>query len=164
MGFDLTTHYSAGVDDTTRLRHQVKICNCKVCFGQWLESTWLQKWALCSFPCRAGWPDELKISPNMQPKPFLSKLLFDFNRGKSRQKLGYLCNFQRNYPKQTLFQLPKNLPIWGRCYDHNFLRKNLAFFSKTNIMITFFAKTNSSLSKKMSIFLLNVSAKIFKKS
>jgi hypothetical protein len=33
--------------------------------------------------------------------------------------------------------------IWGRCYDHNFLRflpifaKKLAFFSKTNVMIKF---------------------------
>jgi hypothetical protein len=34
---------------------------------------------------------------------------------------------------------------WGRCYDHNFLRffpifgKKLTFFSKTNVMIKFFA-------------------------
>jgi hypothetical protein len=43
---------------------------------------------------------------------------------------------------------------WGQCYDHNFLRflpifgEKFAFFSKTNVMITIFAKTSSSLSKK----------------
>jgi hypothetical protein len=47
---------------------------------------------------------------------------------------------------------------WGRCYDHNFLRflpmfgKKLSFFSKTNAMITIFAKTSSSLSKKRQYF------------
>jgi hypothetical protein len=40
----------------------------------------------------------------------------------------------------------------GRCYNHNFLRF-LPIFSKTNVMITIFAKTNSSFSKKRQIFL-----------
>jgi hypothetical protein len=46
----------------------------------------------------------------------------------------------------------------GRCYDHNFLRflpifgEKMAFFSKTDVMITIFAKTNSSFSKKRKKF------------
>jgi hypothetical protein len=40
-------------------------------------------------------------------------------------------------------QLAKNRPIWGRCYDHNFLRfspifgEKMAFFSKNNVVIKF---------------------------
>jgi hypothetical protein len=48
--------------------------------------------------------------------------------------------------------------IWGRCYDHNFcdfclfLAKKLAFFSKTNVIITIFPKTSSSLAQNANFF------------
>jgi hypothetical protein len=74
-----------------------------------------------------------------------------------------------------LFWLPPNtlvgfdLTTRGRCYDHNFLRflpifgeKKLAFFSKTNVMITIFAKTSSSLSKNANIFARFFVENIFK--
>jgi hypothetical protein len=38
------------------------------------------------------------------------------------------------------------------CYVCQFSLKKLAFFSKTNVMITIFAKTSSSLSKKRQYF------------
>jgi GTPase SAR1 family protein len=54
----------------------------------------------------------------------------------------------------------KQVPETGdRCYDHNFLRFSTIFgekigvlFSKTNVVITIFAKTSSSLSKKRQNF------------
>jgi hypothetical protein len=79
---------------------------------------------------------------------------------------------------ESLFTL-KLIPLSvtrSRCYDHNFLRfstifgekigvfltifcdfrqfsaKKLAFFSKTDVMITIFAKTSSSLSKNANFF------------
>jgi hypothetical protein len=57
----------------------------------------------------------------------------------------------------------------GRCYDHTFLRfspilvgKNWRFFLKNyNIMINFFAKSSSSLSKKRQYFRQNFRRKYF---
>jgi hypothetical protein len=52
--------------------------------------------------------------------------------------------------------------------DHNFLRflpifgKKMAFFSKTNVMITIFSKTSSSLSKKRQYFRWIFRRKYFK--
>jgi hypothetical protein len=54
--------------------------------------------------------------------------------------------------------------IWGRCYDHNFLRflpflvKNLAFFLNTNVMIKFLQKL-AIVWAKTPMFLLIFSAK-----
>jgi hypothetical protein len=42
--------------------------------------------------------------------------------------------------------------ITNLCDFCQFSAKKLAFFSKTNVMITFFAKTSSSLSKKRQYF------------
>jgi hypothetical protein len=59
---------------------------------------------------------------------------------------------------------------WDRCYDHNFLRflpifyEKIGFFHRKQCYDNFFKKTSCSLSKKTPIFLLNVSAKMFKKS
>jgi hypothetical protein len=46
-----------------------------------------------------------------------------------------MCNIATTH-RTVLYQ-----SIWGRCYDHNFLRfltifgEKMAFFSKTNVMI-----------------------------
>jgi hypothetical protein len=54
--------------------------------------------------------------------------------------------------------------IWGRCYDHNFRRKNLACFLKNICYDQNFAKSSCSLGKKMPFFTPNIFAKIFLKS
>jgi hypothetical protein len=57
--------------------------------------------------------------------------------------LEYVSIFKKKMPKENNRQKAKIRPIWVRCYDHNFLLfvpifgGNLAFFSKTNVMITF---------------------------
>jgi hypothetical protein len=59
------------------------------------------------------------------------------------------------------------LPIWGRCYDHNFLRfstifgENLAFFSKTYVMIKILHNFTLFLVKNAN-FLPNFWRKYFK--
>jgi hypothetical protein len=69
--------------------------------------------------------------------PFLVKINSRWPWKKVAQLLVILLSFsQKNYPKKTVTQLAKIHPIWGRCYDHNFLRfstifcKKLAFFLK----------------------------------
>jgi hypothetical protein len=47
------------------------------------------------------------------------------------------------------------------CDFCQFWAKKIAFFSKTNVMTTIFAKTSSSFEQKTPIFLLNFLAKIF---
>jgi hypothetical protein len=112
----------------------------------------------------------MKISPKLWFNPFLVKIhkYVAFSYEKVVQILGICCNLQKNCKKYTIAHKAKIclkwLP-WGRSYDHNFLRfsaifgnfrqfsaKQLAFFSKTNVMINFFAKVNSSLSKKRQFF------------
>jgi hypothetical protein len=39
--------------------------------------------------------------------------------------------------------IPLDHATRGRCYDHNFLRKNWRFFSKTNVMIKIFVRYSS---------------------
>jgi hypothetical protein len=63
------------------------------------------------------------------------------------------------------------LPFRGRCYDNNFLRflpiypaKKLPFFSKTNVMITIFAKLALFCDKNANIFAQIFGENILKKS
>jgi hypothetical protein len=65
-------------------------------------------------------------------------------------------------------RLNKKWRIRGRCYDHYFRRflpifcEKMAFVSKTNVMIIFFSKTSSSLSKNANIFAKFFGENIFK--
>jgi hypothetical protein len=65
---------------------------------------------------------------------------------------------------------PKNRPIWGRCYDHHFLRFSTAFGEKIGVFLKNqcydqnFCKNKQWVGQKTPIFSLNFSPKIFKKS
>jgi hypothetical protein len=47
----------------------------------------------------------------------------------------WVHNFQTFAQDGKMAQIAKSRPIWGRCYNHNFLRQNWRFFSKTCVVI-----------------------------
>jgi hypothetical protein len=63
----------------------------------------------------------------------------------------------KNLEISDFWGCPTNFSIWGRCYDHNFLRfstifgEKMAFFSNTNVMIQSLHNLDFSESK-MTIF------------
>jgi hypothetical protein len=61
--------------------------------------------------------------------------------------------FKQKCPKFTIIQMAKIRPIWGRSYDHNFLRflpilrKKLAFFSNSQCDDDIFTNIDVVLTK-----------------
>jgi hypothetical protein len=98
-----------------------------------------------------------------------SKIFFQF-RGRRfwptlSQVGGHSCD--GSDIRRNCHRLLSSVATRGRCYDHNFLRflpisaKKMAFFSKTNVMITILEKLTVVWAKNAKIS-LNFSAKIFK--
>jgi hypothetical protein len=73
--------------------------------------------------------------PNSDPALFLSKWIRKFYGGKaSLRSLGYFCN-KKTAQKETFAPWAKIRPIWGQCYDHNFLRFLTIFCEKIGIFL-----------------------------
>jgi hypothetical protein len=95
----------------------------------------------CQFAMKKNWHFSQK--PNVMIT-FLQKLAIVWEKTPIFRQL-----FWRIYFKKFKTSVPDwtNFCLLGRCYDHNFLRfltnfrwKKLAFFSKTNVLITFLQK------------------------
>jgi hypothetical protein len=80
--------------------------------------------------------------------------------GKNGLNVGLLIYLisKKNSQSEQISPVAKIHPIWGRCYDQNFLRfspifcEKIGVFSKTNVMIKISKKTSSSLSKNANFF------------
>jgi hypothetical protein len=108
-----------------------------------------------------------KIAQNVAKHIFIKIYAWLEPKKNVAQRFGLLLLFSWNCQNYTMTQWAKIRPIWGRCYDRNFLRflqfsaKKLAFFSKTNVMIIFFEKSSFILSQKLQYFRRSFGENIF---